>query len=90
MKKVGIAFQGGGFAGGALAAGVIKRLVEEGAFEEFDIDVFSGTSSGALVAAVCWGHKLQNKIEELPEVLRRQWMHFAVGSIPTTEWAQAL
>jgi len=90
MKKVAIAFQGNGFAGGALASGTVKRLVEEGAFDKFDIDVFSGTSSGALVAAVCWGHKLQDTIEDLPEVLWQQWMHFASGTIPTPGYAEAL
>ena len=78
-RRVGIAFQGGGFPAGALGAGVVKYLVEKGAFDEYDIDVFSGTSAGALVASVCWGQKLKGAMQEAPEILEKQWMHFAWG-----------
>jgi NTE family protein len=87
--RVGLAFQGGGFPAGALGAGVVKRLVEDRAFDEFDIDVFSGTSAGALVASVCWGHKLKGTISEAPETLERLWMHFAWGLVPNAKVAQA-
>lgn len=88
MTRVGLAFQGGGFPAGALGAGVVKRLVEEGAFDKYDIDVFSGTSAGALVAAVCWRHKLEGTISEAPETLEKLWMHFAWGLIPNAKVAQ--
>jgi len=87
-KRVGLAFQGGIFPAGAVGAGVVKYLVEKGAFNEYDIDVFSGTSSGALVASVCWGHKLRGTIEEAPNTLERQWMHFASGLVPDARVAQ--
>jgi NTE family protein len=87
-KRVAIAFQGGGFPAGALGAGVVKYLVEKRAFDHNDIDVFSGTSAGALVASVCWGHKLRGKMEEAPGVLEKQWMHFAWGLVPNAEVAQ--
>ncbi|MDH3287017.1 MAG: patatin-like phospholipase family protein [Betaproteobacteria bacterium] len=87
-KRVALAFQGGGFPAGALGAGVVKYLVEKGAFDHHDIDVFSGTSAGALVASVCWGHKLRGRIEDAPEVLEKQWMHFASGLVPNAKVAQ--
>ena len=87
-KRVGLAFQGGIFPAGAVGAGVVKYLVEKGAFNEYDIDVFSGTSSGALVASVCWGHKLRGTIEEAPKTLEKQWMHFASGLVPDARVAQ--
>jgi NTE family protein len=88
QKRVGLAFQGGGFPAGAIGAGVVKRLVEAGAFKEYDIDVFSGTSAGALVAAVCWGHQLKGEIEKAPETLEKQWLHFAWGLLPDAKMVQ--
>lgn len=87
-KKVGIAFQGGGFPAGAIGAGVVKYLVEQGAFDQYDIDVFSGTSAGALNASVCWGHKLQETIEAAPKTLEQLWLHFAWGLVPDAKVAQ--
>src|SRR3974377_536596 len=87
-KRVGLAFQGGIFPAGAVGAGVVKYLVEKGAFNEYDIDVFSGTSSGALVASVCWGHKLRGTIEEAPKTLEKEWMHFASGLVADARVAQ--
>src|SRR5437867_132945 len=89
MKKVGIAFQGGGFPAGAIGAGVVRFLVENGAFNKYDIDVFSGTSAGALVASVCWGCKLKGNLEQAPDILRRQWMRFANGLVPDVRTAHA-
>ena len=79
--KVGLAFQGGSFLAGAIDAGVVRGLVEARAFDRYDITAFSGTSAGALVAAVCWRHALQEKMANAPEVLRRQWLHNAYGII---------
>ena len=87
-KRVGLAFQGGGFPAGAVGAGVVKYLVENKAFDEYDIDVFSGTSAGALVASVCWGHKLKGTIEKAPGILEKQWLHFACGLVPNARIAQ--
>jgi NTE family protein len=87
-KRVGLAFQGGGFPAGAIGAGAVKYLVEKKAFDNYEIDVFSGTSAGALVASVCWGHKLRGTIEEAPMTLEKQWMHFAWGLVPDARVAQ--
>lgn len=87
-KRVGLAFQGGGFPAGAIGAGVVKCLVENGAFNKFEIDVFSGTSAGALVASVCWGHTLTGTIEQAPQTLEKQWLHFAWGLVPNAKVAQ--
>jgi NTE family protein len=87
-NRVAIAFQGGGFPAGAIGAGVVNYLVEKGAFNEYDIDVFSGTSAGALVASVCWGHKLRGTIEEAPKTLEKQWRYFACGLVPDARVAQ--
>ncbi len=87
-KRVGLAFQGGGFPAGAVSAGVVHYLVDKGAFQQYDIDVFSGTSAGALVASVCWGHKLKGTIEEAPKILEKQWLHFANGLVPDASVAQ--
>lgn len=94
-KTVGLAFQGGGITPGSVAAGVMKGLVEYRAFDNFDINAFSGTSGGALVATVCWGHKLRalkesdpKVIEKIPEVLEQQWMAMAYGTLPTEEIAE--
>jgi NTE family protein len=79
-KKVGLAIQGGGFPAGAFAAGVIKELVNNGAFDHHDICAFSGTSAGALIAAVCWVNRLNNTVERIPEDLDRQWQYFTFPS----------
>jgi NTE family protein len=89
-KQVGLAFQGGGFPAGAIGAGVVKRLVEAGAFKIYDIAVFSGTSAGALNASVCWGSKLKGAIEAAPEIVEKLWLHFALGLVPDAQVAQGL
>lgn len=88
--RVGLAFQGGGFPAGALGAGVVNYLVEHGAFARYDIAVFSGTSAGALVAAVCWGHARKGTMAEAPATLKKQWLHFAWGLVPNTQTAQLI
>ena len=74
-KRVALAIQGGGFPAGAFAAGVVKGLVEKGAFDEYDICAFSGTSAGALVATVCWGNRLQSTVDRIPAALEYQWTY---------------
>jgi predicted acylesterase/phospholipase RssA len=97
--KVALAFQGGGFPAGATGAGVIRGLVEKGAFGAYDgaegepgrnyeIVGFSGTSAGALLAAVCWAHKLKAMAQpeqadekkrnaDLIKIVERQWLYYA-------------
>lgn len=88
--KVGIAFQGGSFLAGALCAGVVRGLVEQGAFDKCDIQAFSGTSAGALVAAVCWEHTLDGKINDAPAILEKQWLRFASPMVPNQMVGDAL
>lgn len=86
--RVGIAFQGGGFPAGAIGAGVVHRLIDEDAFDEHDVVVFSGTSAGALVASVCWGYSLLGTLDKAPQTLQRQWMHHAWSLVPNATVAQ--
>ena len=70
-KKVALAFEGGGFPAGAFGAGAIKGLVEKGLFgafpgapeTQYDIVAFSGTSAGALLAALCWAHLVKRAVD---------------------------
>jgi predicted acylesterase/phospholipase RssA len=92
---VGLAIQGGVIPAGAFAAGVLKGLVEAGAFEKYDIRAFSGTSAGAVVAAVCWGHRLMKSTDEIPKDLEKQWTyltwprHLALLPVWTPAWGAA-
>lgn len=69
MKKINLAFQGGG-AHGAVTWGVADRLLED---ERLEIDSISGSSAGAVnAAAVAYGlHK--GGCEEAREVLDHLW-----------------
>lgn len=82
-RRVGLAFQGGGFPAGALGAGVIKGLAEKGLFgpfpganagkryhDDYEIVAFSGTSAGALLATLCWAHLI--KCKAMPAATKEQ------------------
>jgi NTE family protein len=84
-ENVGLAFQGGCFLAGAISTGVVHALVDRKAFDTFNINAFSGTSAGALVAAMCWKHKLLNDLPSLPDDLQKQWLKNANGFIPTEQ-----
>lgn len=90
--RVGIAVQGGVIPAGAFAAGVLKGLVDAGAFEKREICAFSGTSAGAAIAAVCWGHTLMETPDKIGEDLEKQWTFLAwpqhLDWIPT--WSPAI
>lgn len=73
--RVGLAIQGGVVPAGAFAAGVLKGLVEKGAFDQHNICAFSGTSAGAVIATLCWGHTLNGSIDKLGDDLTRQWTY---------------
>ncbi len=88
--KVGLAFQGGGFAGGAVATGAVTFLVDHGYFEKYQVNAFSGTSSGALVASLCWGQTLRHDLQALPRALKAQWTDLAYGTVPDAQTAELL
>ena len=96
-QRIGLAFQGGSFLAGAIGAGVVSGLVEARAFDRYDFRAFSGTSAGALVAAVCWRHALGNNratlqqcMAQAPDELRAQWLDNAYGSIPNQQTGDSL
>lgn len=100
-RRVGLAFQGGSFLAGAIATGVVEGLLARRAFDTYDIKAFSGTSAGALVAAVCWRHCLQQRdvesrheqMRKAHETLRDQWLHNANGVVPNPaagDWMKVL
>lgn len=89
-KNIGLAFQGGCFLAGAIAQGVVHALVDKKVFDNCNINAFSGTSAGALVAAMCWKHKLLNDVASLPDELQKQWLENANGFIPTEEVGERL
>lgn len=82
-ERIGLGFQGGSFLAGALSTGVVKALIERQIFDR--IGAFSGTSAGALVAAMCWKHQLAGTVNELPEQLKQQWLANATGVIPNQQ-----
>lgn len=84
--RVGVAFQGGSFLAGAVDTGVVRALTHKGVFETYDVCAFSGTSAGALVAAVCWSSALEGRIADAQDVLEKLWLHNASGTIPSQEW----
>ncbi|HXE55867.1 MAG TPA: patatin-like phospholipase family protein [Tepidisphaeraceae bacterium] len=53
MRKVAIACQGGG-SQTAFTAGVLRALFENGATREYEVVSLSGTSGGAICAALAW------------------------------------
>lgn len=88
--KVGLAFQGGVIPAGSFEAGVVKALVDYGAFERYEFCAFSGTSAGAVVASTCWGHAMEGTIKDLPDAVRQQWMDMALGIVPNAKVAEAM
>jgi predicted acylesterase/phospholipase RssA len=89
-RRVGIAVQGGVTAAGSFAAGAIKGLVDGKTFETYDVVVFSGTSSGALIASLCWGYLMEGRIHDAPAALRKLWLDIGYGTVPDAAWAAQL
>jgi NTE family protein len=92
-KRVGIAFQGGSFLAGSVHTGVVQALTDRRVFEPFQgqppgyqLCACTGTSAGALVAAVCWEALLRGDFPRAKGVLKKLWLHNASGTIPTQEW----
>jgi NTE family protein len=60
-KRIAIACQGGG-SQCAFVAGALKTLLTHGVHEQFDIVGLSGTSGGALTAALAWKGLVKNAL----------------------------
>lgn len=74
-KKIAIACQGGG-SHTAFTAGVLKRLLEQGVDERYNIVGLSGTSGGAICATAVWYgllKKAQGSAEEPYHWLVKFW-----------------
>ncbi|MCB4767991.1 patatin-like phospholipase family protein [Ancylobacter sp. Lp-2] len=69
--KVAIACQGGG-SHAAFAAGLLRRLLLD-EMEHIDIRGLSGTSGGAICAALAWAGLIQGRPEEGADRLMRFW-----------------
>ncbi|CCG40761.1 patatin-like phospholipase family protein [Magnetospirillum molischianum] len=85
---IGIAFQGGSFTAGAVATGVVTAFVKAKICNKYDVRAFSGTSAGALVAAICWDCAMAGPegMKAAPEKLKTFWYHNAIASIPNQDW----
>ena len=78
MKKINLALQGGG-AHGAYTWGVLNRLLEE---EDLEIEAISGTSAGAMNAAVLVTGYCQGGREKAKELLHDFWQEISLlGSV---------
>jgi len=78
-KKIALALQGGG-SHGAYTWGILERLLED---ESLDIRGISGTSAGAMNAAICiYGVHVGGRTKAI-ELLREFWMRIANNSTYT-------
>jgi NTE family protein len=75
--KVAIACQGGG-SHTAFTAGVLKSFCKNGVFEMYDVVSFSGTSGGAICAALAWYSLIEANVKHKNEMVDRLesfWIH---------------
>ncbi len=68
--KVAIACQGGG-SHAAFAAGVLRALLAPHTFTRFDLVALSGTSGGAVCAALAWSGLISGASDPASEAVRR-------------------
>jgi NTE family protein len=88
QKKIAIACQGGG-SHTAFTAGVLKRLLERGVHERYNIVGLSGTSGGAICATTVWYGLLkvaQGSLEKPDHWLAKLWQDNAAKLL----WEQYL
>ncbi|MCS0496350.1 patatin-like phospholipase family protein [Ancylobacter sp. MQZ15Z-1] len=83
-RKVGIACQGGG-SHAAFTAGVLRRLMQKDLLERYELAGISGTSGGAICAALAWTGLKQGGPQEARERLYRFWDH-AKADTPLDAW----
>ena len=81
--KVAIACQGGG-SHAAFAAGVLRALLAPDNFNRFDLVALSGTSGGAVCAALVWSGLISDAGDPAEEAARRLTAFWR--ELPSTEW----
>ncbi len=78
--KIALACQGGG-SHAAFAAGVLRKLLEPASRERFDLVALSGTSGGAMCAALAWAGLVRGSSEEGAERLAAFWHDLEVHDL---------
>jgi NTE family protein len=78
--KVAIACQGGG-SHAAFAAGVLRKLLQPAARERFDLVALSGTSGGAMCAALAWAGLVGGSSDDAAERLAAFWHDLEVHDL---------
>jgi len=79
-RKVAIACQGGG-SHAAFAAGVLLRLLDPEHRERFQLVALSGTSGGAMCAALAWRGLVSSGPDEAAQRLLRFWRDLEVHDL---------
>ncbi len=80
MRNVAIACQGGG-SHAAFAAGVLKALLGSKLRSEFDLVALSGTSGGAMCAALAWAGLVMGSHDDAIDRLTRFWRDLEVHDL---------
>ena len=80
-KRIAIACQGGG-SHTAFSGGVLQTLLRHMDGTRYRIDALSGTSGGALCAAIAWYGLLQGSPERGAELLESFWQEMATHELP--------
>lgn len=71
-RRVAIACQGGG-SHTAFTAGALSRFLQPDVLDEHEIVGLSGTSGGAICAAIAWSSLLHRRPEDTGRLLRQFW-----------------
>ena len=87
-KRLAIACQGGG-SQTAFTAGVLKKLLEEGVHEKYNIVGLSGTSGGAICALLAW-YSLLKAAKGSTETIYQGLVEFWKDNTATLPWEQFL
>src|SRR3954470_18527305 len=95
VPKVAIALQGGG-SHAAFAAGVLDQLLGTWRRDRFELLALSGTSGGALCAALAWRGLVASGPDEATRRLIAFWRDLevhdvvdAIGNFWAVQWARA-
>ncbi len=71
-RRIAIACQGGG-SHTAFTAGALSRFLQADVMDEYEVVGLSGTSGGAICAAIAWSALLRHRPGEAQDLLRRFW-----------------